>query len=154
MKSAGKGTTRSAKSTTATGKKSRGLTEEEKAAMREYVQELKGGKVDGEEAVLAKLAVMPEPDRTLGKRLHAIIMASAPDLTPRTWYGMPAYSKDGDVVCWYQNAAKFKARYGTLGFSDKANVDEGAMWPVAYALTKLTPAEEAKIAELVKRAVR
>ena len=122
--------------------------------MREYVQELKGGKVDGEEAVLAKLAVMPEPDRTLGKRLHAIIMASAPDLTPRTWYGMPAYSKDGDVVCWYQNAAKFKARYGTLGFSDKANVDEGAMWPVAYALTKLTPAEEAKIAELVKRAVR
>ncbi len=154
MAPASKGARKSPKRTTAIGRKSKGFTEEEKAAMREHVQELRGGKVDGEEAVLAKLAAMPEPDRALGKRLHTIIMASAPGLTPRTWYGMPAYSKDGDVVCWYQNAGKFKARYGTLGFSDKANVDEGAMWPVAYALTELTPADEARIAELVKKAVR
>jgi hypothetical protein len=134
-------------------KKAKGFTAEERAAMRERVQELKGGKADGESVVLAKLAAMPDPDRALGKRLHAIIKASAPELTPRLWYGMPAYSKDGAVVCFFQGAQKFKTRYASLGFSDKAKLDGGTMWPVAFALTELTAADEAKIGALVKRAV-
>src|SRR2546427_10168131 len=144
---------KAAKSTT--GKASKGFTDEEKAAMRERARELKAaaGKADEESAVLAKIAEMPAPDRALGKRLHAIIKASAPALSPTTWYGMPAYAKDGKVVCFFQSAQKFKTRYGTLGFSDRANLDEGAMWPNAYALTKLTAADEARIGALVKKAV-
>ncbi len=134
--------------------KSKGFTDEEKAAMRERVRELKAGAEDGETAVVTKIASMPEPDRSMGKRIHAIIRAAAPDLTPRLWYGMPAYAKDGHVVCHFQDAAKFKTRYATLGFSDEANLDDGAVWPVAYALKELTPADEARITELVKRAVR
>ncbi len=153
MKPARKGTQTSAKSTTASGKKFKGFTDEERAAMQERVQELKADKAGGESAVLAKIAGMPEPDRTMGKRLHAIIKASAPALTPRLWYGMPAYSKDDKVVCFFQPAHKFKARYATFGFSDKANLDEGALWPTAFALTDLTAAEEARIAALVKKAV-
>ena len=153
MKPAQKGTQKSAKSTTATGKKSQGFTEEEHGAMRERIQELKADKEDGEGAVLAKIAEMPEPDRTMGKRLHAIIKESAPALSPRLWYGMPAYAKDGKVICFFQAAQKFKTRYATFGFSDKANLDEGAMWPTAFALTELTAAEEARITALVKKAV-
>jgi len=161
MKAAQKGTQKSAKSTTAIGKTSKGFTEEERVAMKERVQELKAAarrgpredKADGESAVLAKIAGMPEPDRAMGKRLHAIIKASAPALSPRLWYGMPAYAKDGKVVCFFQSAQKFKTRYATLGFSDAANLDEGAMWPVAFALKELTAAEEAKIGALVKKAV-
>ena len=153
MKPAQKGTQKSAKSTTATGKKSQGFTEEEHGAMRERIQELKADKEDGEGAVLAKIAEMPEPDRTMGKRLHAIIKESAPALSPRLWYGMPAYAKDGKVVCFFQSAQKFKTRYATFGFSDKANLDEGAMWPTAFALKGLTATEEARIATLVKKAV-
>jgi len=148
---------KSAKSTTSTGKTSKGFSDEERAAMKERAQELKaearGGKADGEGAVLTKIAEMPEPDRAMAKRLHAIIRASAPALSPRTWYGMPAYARDGKVVCFFQSAHKFKARYATLGFSDAATLDEGAMWPTAFALTKLTAAEEARIAALVKKAV-
>src|SRR2546426_9740706 len=128
MKPAQKGTQKSAKSTTATSKKSQGFTEEEHGAMRERVQELRADKADGERAVLAKSAEMREPDRTMAKRLHAIIKESAPALSPRLWYGMPAYAKDGKVVCFFQAAQKFKTRYATFGFSDKANLDEGAMW--------------------------
>jgi hypothetical protein len=153
MKPSQKGTQRSAKSTTASGKKFKGFTDEERAAMQERVQELKADKADGESTVLAKIAAMPEPDRALGKRLHAIIKASAPALTPRLWYGMPAYAKDGKVVCFFQCAAKFKTRYATLGFSDEANLDDGALWPVAFALKELTAADEARIEALVKRAV-
>jgi hypothetical protein len=149
-----KGTQRSARSTTAGGKKSAGFTDEERAAMKERIQELKAGKADGERAVLAKLAEMPEPDRAMGERLHAIIKASAPALSPKTWYGMPAYAKGDKVVCFFQSAQKFKARYATLGFSDEANLDAGAMWPTAFALKELTAAEEARIAALVKKAVR
>jgi len=146
--------------TTATGKASR-FTDEERAAMKERAQELKAdarrgpraGKADGEQEVLAKIAEMPEPDRAKAERLHAIIKASAPELSPRTWYGMPAYAKDGKVVCFFQSAQKFKTRYATLGFSDKANLDKGAMWPTAYALKELTAADEAKIGALVKKAV-
>ncbi|HWC75500.1 MAG TPA: DUF1801 domain-containing protein [Gemmatimonadales bacterium] len=135
-------------------KKFKGFTAEEKAAMREYVQELKGGKAsEGEGAVLGKIAAMAEGDRALAKRLHAIITANAPALTPRLWYGMPAYAKDDKVVCFFQSAQKFKTRYATLGFSDKAKLDEGAMWPTSYALTELTSAVEARIIALVKRAV-
>jgi hypothetical protein len=142
-------------------KKIQGFTEEERAAMRERAQELKAGarrgprtdKADGEGAVLAKVAAMSAPDRAMGERLHAIIKAIAPVLSPKTWYGMPAYAKDGQVVCFFQNAQKFNTRYATLGFSDKANLDEGHIWPTAYALTELTPADEAKIAALVKKAV-
>ncbi len=145
---------KSAKSTTAIGKKFKGFTDEERVAMKERLQELKGaGKADGESAVLAKIAGMPESDRAMGKRLHAIIKASAPALSPRLWYGMPAYAKDGKVVCFFQSAQKFKTRYATLGFSDKANLDEGAVWPVAFALQELTATEEARIGALVKRAV-
>ena len=161
MKAAQKGTQKSAKSTTAIGKTSKGFTEEERVAMKERVQELKAAarrgpredKADGESAVLAKIAGMPEPDRAMGKRLHAIVKASAPALSPRLWYGMPAYAKDGKVVCHFQAAQKFNTRYATFGFSDKANLDEGAMWPTAFALKGLTAAEEARIAALVKKAV-
>lgn len=139
--------------TAATNKKSKGFTDEERAAMKERILELKADKADGESALLAKIAQMPEPDRTMAKRLHAIIKASAPNLLPKTWYGMPAYAKDGKVVCFFQSADKFKARYATLGFSDTAALDEGAMWPTSFALKKLTAAEEAKIVALVKKAV-
>ena|SRR5256712_5973660 len=144
---------KAAKSTT--GKASKGFTDEEKAAMRERARELKAaaGKADEESAVLAKIAAMQAPDRALGKRLHAIIKASAPALSPKLWYGMPAYAKDGKVVCFFQDAQKFKTRYATLGFSDEANLDEGAMWPVAFALKELTAAEGARIGAIVKKAV-
>jgi len=144
---------KSTKSTTATSKKSNGFTDEERAAMKEHIQEQKAGKADGESAVLAKIVTMSEPDRSMAKRLHEIIMKSAPALAPRTWYGMPAYSKDGNVVCFFQPAQKFKTRYSTLGFSDDANLDEGDIWPTAFALMRLTAAEEGKIAVLVKKAV-
>lgn len=133
--------------------KQTGFSAEERAAMRERAQELKANAVDGESAVLAKIAEMKGPDRALAKRLHALIRKSAPDLSPRTWYGMPAYAKDGKVVCYFQSAGKFKSRYATIGFSDQAKLDKGAMWPTAFALTELTGAEEAKIAALVKKAV-
>jgi uncharacterized protein YdhG (YjbR/CyaY superfamily) len=155
-KPATKGTRRSAKkSTTATNRKSTGFTTDERAAMKERAQELKAeaAKADGESAVLAKIAEMKGKDRAMAKRLHAIIKASAPALSPRLWYGMPAYAKDGKVVCFFQSAEKFKTRYATLGFSDAANLDEGAMWPTAFALTELIPADEARIGALVKRAV-
>jgi uncharacterized protein YdhG (YjbR/CyaY superfamily) len=153
--SAKKATQKSAKSTTAINKKSKGFTDEERAAMKERAQEMKAEarKADGERDVLAKLAEMPEPDHAMGKRLHEIIKASAPDLSPKTWYGMPAYAKDGKVVCFFQSADKFKSRYATLGFSDEANLDEGAMWPTSFALKELTAAAEAKIRALVKKAV-
>src|SRR5713226_5829656 len=153
MKPAQKGTQKPAKNTTATSKKFKGFTDEEHGAMKERIQELKADKEDGESAVLAKIAEIPEPDRTMGKRLHAIIKESAPVLSPRLWYGMPAYAKDGKVVCFFQNAQKFNTRYATFGFSDKANLDEGNMWPNAFALKRLTAAEEARIAALVKKAV-
>jgi uncharacterized protein YdhG (YjbR/CyaY superfamily) len=140
----------------ATGKASKGFTEDERAAMKERAQELKaarGGKADGESDVLAKIAEMPESDRDIAERLHALVKATAPDLSPRTWYGMPAYAKDGKVVCFFQSAQKFKSRYATLGFSDRANLDEGAMWPTSFAVKKLTGAEEKKIRALVKQAV-
>jgi uncharacterized protein YdhG (YjbR/CyaY superfamily) len=154
-KPAKKGTQKSAKSTTATGKTSKGWTAEERAAAKAYAQEQKAearGEND-ERAALAAMAAMSKPDRTLAERLHAIIKASAPDLAAKTWYGMPAYAKEGKVVCFFQSAGKFKARYATLGFSDTANLDKGALWPVAFALKELTAAEEAKIAALVKKAV-
>jgi uncharacterized protein YdhG (YjbR/CyaY superfamily) len=136
-------------------KSAKGFTAEEKAAMRERARELKAAtsKAEAESDVLAKIAEMPEPDRAMAERLHALIKDSAPDLAPRTWYGMPAYAKGGDVVCFFQSAQKFKSRYATLGFSDKANLDEGAMWPTSYALKKLTAAEKERIAALVKQAV-
>ena len=152
-KPAKKSTQKFAQSTSAIGDTYKGFTEEERAAMKERVRELKAGKADGENAVLAKIAEMPEPDRAIGKRLHAIIKASAPGLSPKTWYGMPAYAKDGKVVCFFQSAAKFKSRYATFGFSDEANLDEGAMWPTSFALRELTATEEARIGALVKRAV-
>jgi uncharacterized protein YdhG (YjbR/CyaY superfamily) len=152
---------KSARSATVSDRKSRGFTDEERAAMKERVQELKAAarrgpradKADEESAVLAKIAEMPEPDRAMGKRLHAIVRASAPALSPRLWYGMPAYARDGNVVCFFQCARKFKTRYATFGFSDKAHLDEGAMWPTAFALTELTAAAEARIGALVKKAV-
>ena len=139
--------------------KSTGFTDEEQAAMKERAKELKAearankNKADGESDVLAKIAEMPEPERTMAERLHAIIKASAPVLAPKTWYGMPAYAKDGKVVCFFQSAQKFNTRYATFGFSDAANLDEGAMWPVAFALKELTAIEEARISALVKKAV-
>ena len=154
-----KETQKSAKGTTAINKKSKGFTDEERAAMQARAQELKEeavanrNKSDGESAALAAIAGMQEPDRAMGKRLHAIIKASAPALSPRLWYGMPAYAKDGKVVCFFQSAQKFKTRYATLGFSDAANLDDGALWPVAFALKGLTAAEEARIGALVKKAV-
>ena len=154
-------TQKSVKSTTATDKKSKGFTSEERAAMKDRAQELKAeagrgpraGKADGESDVLAKIAEMPEPDRAMAKRLHAIIKASAPALSPKTWYGMPAYAKDGKVVCFFQSAQKFNSRYATFGFSDTAKLDEGAMWPTSFALKELTATEETRIAALVKRAM-
>ena len=136
-------------------KKSKGFTAEERAAMKERVQELKAekNKADGEKDLLAKIAAMSEPDRTMAKRLHAIVMAAAPALSPKTWYGMPAYTKDDKVVCFFQGAHKFKTRYATFGFSDKANLDEGRLWPTAFALKELTATEEARIGALVKKAV-
>ena len=138
-----------------TSDKAKGFTAEERAAMRERAKELKAaaGKADAEKDLLAKIAEMPPHDRALAERIHALIKASAPALAPRTWYGMPAYAKDGDVVCFFQSAQKFGSRYATLGFSDKANLDEGTMWPAAFALKELTAADEAKIAALVKKAV-
>src|SRR5918992_1652010 len=146
---------------TMSAKKAKGFTDDERSAMKERAQELKAearrgpraDKADGESAVLAKIAEMPKPDRALAKRLHAIIKASAPALSPKTWYGMPAYARDGKVVCYFQSAHKFKSRYATLGFNDEAKLDEGAMWPTAFALKELTAAEEARIAALVKKAV-
>ena len=155
-----KETQKSARSATVTGKAVKGFTDEERVAMKERAQELKAEarrgprakKAEGEGDVLAKIAEMPEPDRAMAERLHAIIKASAPALSPRTWYGMPAYAKDGNVVCFFQSAQKFKTRYATFGFSDKANLDQGAMWPTAFALKELTAAEEARIGALVKKA--
>ena len=155
-----KETQESARSTTAINKKSRGFTDEERAAMKARAQELKAearsnkNKADGETDVLATIAAMPEPDRAIAERLHEIITASAPALSPKTWYGMPAYARDGKVVCFFQSAQKFKTRYASFGFSDAANLDEGALWPVAFALKELTAAEEARIVALVKKAVR
>ena len=152
-------TEESAKSTTAVGKESEGFTDEERAAMKERSKELKAAarakkdKADGESDVLAKIAEMSEPDRAMAERLHAIIKASAPALSPKTWYGMPAYAKEGKVVCFYQSGQKFKTRYATFGFNDTANLDEGAMWPTSFALKELTAAVEAKIGALVKKAV-
>jgi uncharacterized protein YdhG (YjbR/CyaY superfamily) len=154
-----KGTRRSAKTTTPTKKRSNGFTDDERAAMKERAQELKAeargnrDRADGERDVLAKIAEMPEPDRAMAKRLHAIIKAGAPALSPKTWYGMPAYAKDGKVVCFFQSAQKFNSRYATLGFSDTAKLDEGAMWPTYFALKDLSPAEEAKIGALLKKAL-
>lgn len=138
-----------------TARKSGSFSEEERAAMKERLQELKASesKADGETALLAKIAEMPEPDRSLAKRLHALITTSAPDLWPRTWYGMPAYAKDGKVLCFFQSAYKFKSRYATFGFSDQASLDDGPMWPTSFALKALTPAEEARIRALVQKAV-
>jgi uncharacterized protein YdhG (YjbR/CyaY superfamily) len=151
-----KDTRKSAKSTTATGKSYEGFTDEERGAMKERAKELKaeGRRADGENALLAKIAEMPEPDRVMAERLHAIITASAPDLSPKTWYGMPAYAnEDGKVVCYFTAASKFKSRYATFGFNDDANLDDGNMWPTSFALTKLTAADEARIGALVKQAV-
>ncbi|HTE67913.1 MAG TPA: DUF1801 domain-containing protein [Actinomycetes bacterium] len=156
-----KDTQQSAKTTTATDQKFEGLSDVERAAMKERTKELKAevrrgpraGKADGESEVLAKIAEMPEPDRAMAERLHAIIKASAPALSPKTWYGMPAYAKDGKVVCYFTPASKFKERYATFGFNATANLDEGAMWPTSFALTELTAAEEARIGALVKKAV-
>jgi uncharacterized protein YdhG (YjbR/CyaY superfamily) len=134
--------------------KTKGFTEEERAAMRERAREAKAGKTDGESDVLAKIAEMPDSDRVMAERLHALVKDTAPELSPRTWYGMPAYAKDDKVVCFFQSAAKFKARYATVGFSDRANLDQGAMWPTSFALKELTPTEEKKIATLVKKAVK
>jgi len=154
-----KETQKFANSTTAINKKSKGFTDEERAAMKARAQELKAearankDKAEGESAVLAAIAAMQEPDRAMAKRLHAIIKASAPALSPKTWYGMPAYAKDSKVVCFFQSAQKFNTRYATFGFSDTANLDEGALWPVAFALKKLTATEEESIIALVKKAV-
>ena len=134
-------------------KKATGFTAEERAAMKERAREAKG-KGDGEAAILEKIAEMPKPDRVMAERLHAIVKETAPDLSPRTWYGMPAYSKDGKVLCYFQSAHKFKSRYATFGFNDVANLDQGAMWPTSFALKELTAAEEKKIGALVKKAVR
>ena len=161
MKPGKKGTQKSPESITATARKPKGFTDEERVAMRERLQELKADtrrgrradQADGESAVLAKIAALPPPDRVMGERLHAIIKANAPALSPKTWYGMPAYAKLGNVVCFFQSAQKFKTRYATLGFSDKANLDEGHMWPTAFALKELSAADEAKIGALVKKAV-
>jgi uncharacterized protein YdhG (YjbR/CyaY superfamily) len=154
-----KETQESARRTAASNKKSKGFTDEERAAMKARAQELKAetrankNKADGETEVLAAIAAMSEPDRAMAERLHEIIKASAPALAPKTWYGMPAYARDGKVVCFFQSAQKFKTRYASLGFSDAANLDEGALWPVAFALKELTHAEEARIVALVKKAV-
>jgi uncharacterized protein YdhG (YjbR/CyaY superfamily) len=153
-------TRKSAKRTTAKTTTYEGFTDEERAAMKEHAKELKattrrgpGAAEDEESAVLAKIAELPEPDRVMAERLHAVVKANAPALTPRLWYGMPAYAKDGRVLCFFQSAQKFKSRYATFGFNDAAHLDDGAMWPVAFALTRLTAAEEERIAALLKKAV-
>ena len=154
-------TQNSGRSTTAAQKRSNGFTEDERAAMRERAKELKASarrgsqasKADGEGDVVAKIAAMREPDRAMAERLHALVKATAPELTPRTWYGMPAYAQNDKVVCYFQDSHKFKTRYSTLGFSDKANLDDGDMWPTVYALKELTPDVEARVAALVKQAV-
>ena len=152
-------TEKSARRTATRNKATKGFTAEERAAMKERAQEVKAearanrDRAAGESDVLAKIAEMTGPDRTMAERIHAVIKASAPDLSPRTWYGMPAYARDGKVVCFFQSAEKFKSRYATFGFSDEANLDEGAMWPNAFALTELTAADEARIGALVKKAV-
>jgi uncharacterized protein YdhG (YjbR/CyaY superfamily) len=146
-----KSTKRSAKSTA--GKASERFSAEERAAMRERVREMKAGDADRESDVLAKIAEMPESDRVMAERIHAIVKDTAPELSSRTWYGMPAYARDDKVICFFQSGQKFKARYATLGFSDKANLDEGAMWPTSYALTELTAADEKRIAALIKQAL-
>jgi uncharacterized protein YdhG (YjbR/CyaY superfamily) len=159
-KPARKARQQSAERTTATGKEFTGLTDEERAAMKDRTQELKAetrrgpgaDKAAEEDAVLAKIAEMAEPDRAMGERLHAIIKASAPALSPRLWYGMPAYAKGGKVVCFFQPARKFKSRYATFGFNDDAHLDDGTMWPTSFALTELTTADEARIAALVQKA--
>jgi len=154
--SAKKTTQKATKTTTAAGKAPKGFTAEERAAAKAYAQERKAearGEND-ERAALAAIAAMPKPDRALAERVHAIIKASAPDLAPKTWYGMPAYARDGKVVCFFRGADKFKERYAMLGFNDSAKLDSGSMWPIAFALTKLTEAEEKKIGALVKKAVR
>src|ERR671924_2317087 len=153
--SAKKVTKKSTKSTTATGKTSKGWSPEERAAAKAYAQELKAEArgANDERAVLAAIAAMPKPDRTMAERIHAIVKASAPDLSPKTWYGMPAYAKEGKVVCFFQSAEKFQSRYATFGFSDEAQLDKGNMWPTSFALTELTADEEAKIGALVKKAV-
>jgi uncharacterized protein YdhG (YjbR/CyaY superfamily) len=145
-----------AKRATSTATPSKGFSPEEKAAARERVRELKAeaAKADGLTELLAAIAKMQEPDRGIAKKVHALITAAAPNLAPKTWYGMPAYTKDGSVICYFQNAGKFKVRYQTIGFSDKAKIDDGAMWPIQYAISKLTATEEAKITALVKKAVR
>jgi uncharacterized protein YdhG (YjbR/CyaY superfamily) len=161
MMSAKKTTQKSATSTTASETTSERWTDEERAAMKDRAQEVRAakrrgaraGKADGERDVLAKIAEMPEPDRVMGERIHAVIKASAPELSPRLWYGMPAYTKDGKVVCFFQAAQKFKSRYATFGFNEDANLDEGTMWPTSFALTELTAVDEARIGALVKRAV-
>jgi uncharacterized protein YdhG (YjbR/CyaY superfamily) len=150
-----------ARSTTPTDETAEGFTDEERAAMKERTKELKAAArrgpraatADGESEVLAKIAEMPEPDRAMAERIHAVVMASAPSISPRTWYGMPAYAKDGKVICFFQAASKFKVRYATFGFQPDAGLDDGAMWPVAFALTELTAADEARIGALVKKAV-
>ncbi|MDR3727146.1 MAG: DUF1801 domain-containing protein [Terracidiphilus sp.] len=156
-----KETRKSTRSTAATGKAATGFTDEERVAMKERARELKAEarrgpsakKADGESDVLAKIAEMPEPDRTKAERIHALIKATAPALSPKTWYGMPAYAKDGNVVCYFQSSHRFKTRYATFGFSDKANLDDGTVWPVAFALKELTADDEGKIGALVKKAV-
>jgi uncharacterized protein YdhG (YjbR/CyaY superfamily) len=154
-----KDTQTSARNTTAIDKKSKGFTDEERAAAKERAQELKAearaskNRADGERDLLVKIAEMPGPDRAMAERLHAIVTASVPALSPKTWYGMPAYAKDGKIVCFFQSADKFKSRYATLGFNDEAKLDDGAMWPTSFALKELTAAEEARISALVKKAV-
>jgi uncharacterized protein YdhG (YjbR/CyaY superfamily) len=156
-----KSTRKSVRGTTSTGRKSSGFTDEERSAMQERARELKAeagrgsgaGKADGESEVLAKIAEMPEPDRVLARRIHDLVRANAPSLAPKTWYGMPAYARDGKVVCFFQSARKFNSRYATFGFSDTATLDEGAMWPTSFALKALTAAEEERIVALVRRAV-
>jgi uncharacterized protein YdhG (YjbR/CyaY superfamily) len=149
-------TRKPAKSTAAKGKTGRGWSPEERAAAKAYAAELKAEErgANDEKAALEAIAAMPPKDRAMGKRIHEIVKASAPDIAAKTWYGMPAYAKDGKVICFFQSAAKFKARYATLGFNDPANLDEGTMWPTSWALKELTPADEKKIAALVKKAVR
>jgi uncharacterized protein YdhG (YjbR/CyaY superfamily) len=161
MQTGKKSTQKSPKSTTAAGGKASGFTDEDRAAMKERLQELKAegrsgpgtSRADGESAVLAKIAALPQPDRAMAERLHEIIKANAPTVSAKTWYGMPAYAKDGNVVCFFQSAQKFKTRYATLGFSDKAMLDDGQMWPTAFAIKELTAAEEARVIALVKKAV-
>ena len=148
-------TTTTTKTATRTSTASTGFTADERAAMKERARELKAeaNKADAESALLAKISEMPEPDRAMATRIHAIVTASAPSLSPKTWYGMPAYAKDGKIVCFFQSADKFKARYATLGFNDEANLDDGAMWPTSFALKELTAADEKRIGALVKQAV-